>query len=149
MKKFNYPLDPILKQHEWEVDTLKTELMTLNQAVNAKQDKVDKLMSTVRDAQRDVLNICRENAIIDLSRKALIEIYLREQCTQVKVAQEEMEQVKQLADRAFLQLQKKRQSQKGIEKHRDRKKKDFDSVVMRNESLEADELWLAKLSAKR
>ena len=145
MKNFRYPMDPILKQYEWEIDALKAELMTLNQAVNGRVAEMQKLTESVRAAEQEIQEICRENAIIARDRKAIVEIYLRDQRVRVEQKQQEIDQARALADAVFEQLNKKKQSQRGIEKHRERKKKDFDVEAIRRDALEADELWLAKL----
>lgn len=147
MKRFCYPMEPILRQHEWEIDALKAELMTLNQALAARQAELQRLIECVRMAELEISHICRDNAIIARDRKAIVEIYLREQRTRALEKQQEIDQASALADAVFGQLKKKKQSQRGIEKHRERKKKDFDAAAMRREALEADDLWLAKLAA--
>lgn len=147
MKRFWYPMEPILRQHEWEIDALKAELMTLNQALAARQAELQRLIDCVRMAELEISHICRENAIIARDRQAIVEIYLRDQRTRVLEKQQEIDQASALADAVFVQLKKKKQSQRGIEKHRERKKKDFDAEAIRREALEADELWLAKLAA--
>jgi|GEM_PF-5860125 len=149
MKNFRYPMDPILKQYEWEIDTLKAELMTLNQALNGRLTEMQALTQCVHAAEQEILDICRENVIIERGRKTIVEIYLRDQRVRVVEKQHEINQARALAERVFIQLSKKKQAQRAIEKHRERKKKEFDAEAIRREALEADELWLAKLvSAK-
>jgi len=149
MKNFRYPMDPILKQYEWEIDALKAELMTLNQALSGRMTEMQALTERVNSAEQEIMNICRENTIIERGRKTIVEVYLRDQRGRAVEKQQEIDQARALAERVFVQLNKKKQSQRGIEKHRERKKKDFDAEAIRLESLEADELWLAKLvSAK-
>jgi flagellar biosynthesis chaperone FliJ len=149
MKRFRYSLDPVIKQYEWEIDALKLELTTLNQALDAKLAELQQLKDAVRAAEQSLLEMCQENAVIALDRKALIELYLRDQLRLTEEKEQEIVQARSLVDTAFLQLTKKKQSQRGIEKHRERKRKDFDAEGMRQESLEADELWLSKIVAAR
>lgn len=149
MKNFRYPMDPILKQYEWEIDALKAELMTLNQALSGRMTEMQALTERVNSAEQEIMNICRENTIIERDRKTIVEVYLRDQRVRAEDKQREIDQARALAERVFVQLNKKKQSQRGMEKHRERKKKDFDAEAIRLEALEADELWLAKLvSAK-
>jgi flagellar biosynthesis chaperone FliJ len=147
MKRFRYPLDPILKQYEWEIDTLKGELATLNQALNSRTVEWTRLNDTVRAAEQELLNMFRESAIIARDRKAIVEIYLQDQRRRADEEQQEITRLRGMIDGVFLQLGKKKQAQRGIEKHRERKKKDFDAEWVRQDALSADELWLAKLAA--
>jgi flagellar biosynthesis chaperone FliJ len=149
MKNFSYAMDPILKQHEWEIDALKAELMTLNLALRERESEMQKLTGIVHSAEQEILSICRENVIIERDRKIILEIYLRDQRVRVEEKKLELDQARELAERVFSQLRKKKQSQRGIEKHRERKKKDFDAEAIRREALEADDLWLAKLAGSK
>lgn len=149
MKNFRYPMDPILKQYEWEIDALKAELMTLNQVVNGRVAEMQKLVECVQAAEQEIQDICRENAIIARDRKSIVEIYLRDQRVRVVEKQQQLDEARELAEAVFVQLNKKKQSQRGIEKHRERKKKDFDAETIRRDALEADELWLAKLVSSK
>lgn len=149
MARFKYPLDSILKQYAWEVDALRVELMTLNQALHAKSIELQEVVSIVRDTEQQILELCRENAIIALDRKAMAELYLRHQRQLMHERQTEFDQAQKLANGVFDQLRKKRQSQRAIEKHRERTKLEFDAEGMRRESLDADDLWLAKIGASK
>lgn len=149
MGRFRYPLDAILKQYDWEIDALKTELMTLNQALNAKHAELQTVLHAVQDAERQILDMCRQDAIIALDRKSLVETYLRDRRLRMQTQQQEIDQTQALADSVFQQLSRKRQAQRAIEKHRERKKNEFDADGVRRDALEADELWLTKLGAVR
>lgn len=149
MKRFRYPLDPMLKQYEWEIDALKAELTTLNQALNTQLIGLQQLDESVRAAEQEILNICRENTIIARDRKAIVELYLRDQRQRADEKQQEVAQTRALVDQVFQQLSKKKQSHRGFEKHRERKRQDFEAEGMRLTALEADELWLAKIAVKK
>ncbi len=145
MKSFRYPMDPILKQYDWEINALKTELTTLNQALNNRMTEMQALTERVKTAEQEIMSLCRENMIIERGRKTIVEVYLRDQRVRAGEKQQEIDQARTLAESVFAQLNKKKQSQRSIEKHRERKKTDFDAEAIRVEALEADELWLAKL----
>lgn len=149
MKRFHYQLDAIIKQADWEIDALKLELMTLNQTLNARNAELRQLNGVILDAKRQIMETCKENTFIALDRKRLLELYLRDRRVQQQEKEKEVEHTKKLTDGVFLQLCKKKQFQRSVEKHRERKKKDFESEVFRKELLEADELWLAKLVSQQ
>jgi flagellar biosynthesis chaperone FliJ len=147
MKMFRYPMDPILTRHEWEIDALKLELLTLNQALDAHLAAMQALAAGIAAAEQEIIGICRDHALIARGRKEIAELYLRDQRLRAAEKQREIEQARALADHVFAQLNKKRQSQRVIEKHRERKKTEFDRQALRLEALENDELWLARLAA--
>lgn len=149
MKRFHYPLDAMLRHIEWEIEALKSELATLNQVLAAQVKELEQLGDAVRAVEREILDICKENAIIDRDRKTIAELYLRDRQLRADEKLQEVEQTRALVDQVYQQLSKKKQSHRALEKHRERKKRDFDAEGMRLAALEADELWLARIAIKR
>lgn len=148
MKAFRYPLDPVLKQHEWEIAALKPELLALNQALASHEAALGELVASIEAAEQEIVRMCSENAIIARGHKEIVELYLRGQRFSADEKRKEVEQVRALAERVLAQLGKARQAQRVIEKHRERKKTEFLAGVLRQEALENDALWLARLAAQ-
>lgn len=147
MKAFRYPLDPVLRQHEWEIAALKLELATLNQALALHEAALAGLEASIGAAEQEIVAICGENAIIARGRKEIVELYLRDLRVRADQKREETERVGALAAGVLAQLSRARQAQRVIEKHRARKQKEFEAGVLRQEALENDALWLARMAA--
>lgn len=149
MKKFRYPLQPILTQHEWEISALKNELLNLNRALHAEEEALARLLAAMQVTEQEIVALCRDHEVIPRERKAVAELYLLDQRRQAKRKQAEVEHSRELVGRVARQLTEKRQSQRSIEKHRERQSERFTAELMRQEAHESDQLWLAKLAGQR
>ncbi|MES2538657.1 MAG: hypothetical protein V4632_22595 [Pseudomonadota bacterium] len=147
MTNFHYPLDAVIKRNEWEIDALKGEMATLNQAMHARMAELQSLQDAVRAAEQEIQGICRQHTIIRRDHKAIVETYLGDRRRQTDLKQQEIARAQALIDQVFLQLRSKQQVQRSIKNHRELKQQAFLAEQARRDSLEADALWLAKLAA--
>ena len=146
MKAFRYALEPVLTQYDWEISALKSELLNLNRALQAEERALVQLQDAMRATESEIVALCRDHAVIPRERKTIAELYLRDQHARAQSKQAEVERSRELVSRVAQQLTQKRQSQRGIEKHRERQLERFAADLVRKEAHEIDELWLAKLA---
>jgi flagellar motility protein MotE (MotC chaperone) len=144
MKRFKFPLDPLLKKQGWDVDGLRSEKASATQAVNQIGQGLRDIEHKITAACEDARQLAGEDSAMLLVRRDLLITYVKDQVARADIKRKELEQAREIEAQVAEQLVKAMQQLKTLERLRDQARSAHDYQVLQAQLNEADESWLAR-----
>jgi hypothetical protein len=148
-QSFRYPLQALLRKHEWDVDALALEHAGASKALQEQEAEHARLNALLRDANADLARMRQAGAQLDLSRQRLLLDYraVQEEAALAKEAQ--VRAARQVCDQIVQQLFRARQALKAFENHSAGLRQAHEREARTFAAKEADEIWLMARRAEK
>jgi hypothetical protein len=140
-KRFRYPLDPVLRKTNWELDGLKIEETQAKKALQDKEKEADRVASRVTEAESELRALCWADSL-NPDRLQAVRLFLRERQAELAKKRREVEQAKRVHDQVFDRLVRTKKTAKGLADHRTRKQRDHQLATERDQIKVLDDLWV-------
>ena len=142
-RPFKYSLDPVIRKNSWEAVILKSELSQIEKIYLQKVEELNALQKTAADLENEIRGLQQENFSIIKESFEARKAYLEHQRQVIEKKQRDIKQTEGVKERIANQLLAVKKSIKGLEKQRENKKKEHNTLQERKGVLENDDLWLA------
>lgn len=141
-RRFSYPLEPFLKKHQWEEQSLRQELATAREACSRLQEQQGRIAQGVlalnaqlAEMQRDTFEPARQQRVIAWRKEQ--ETLLLAKQREVADAQATFEQISQHLARTLNAV-------RGHESYRGRLASEHHVECEREEARQVDDAWLLR-----
>lgn len=148
MKRFIFELDPLLRKHAWDLDTLSLEKIMASRAVSEQERELNTIETEILACSNSLIEVSGQDAEISIAQRQLVSIYLQYQHDLAADAKASLQTAQGIESQIADQLISTSQQVKALEKLRDCAKKKYDYLRKCAEFSEADEHWLAHHNPK-
>ncbi|HWI09723.1 MAG TPA: hypothetical protein VNU48_00175 [Burkholderiaceae bacterium] len=140
--RFRYPLESVLRKHEWDVEALALEHASASKALRENEAEQARLRAVLHDTNAGLARLRAAGANLDLARQRLLLDYRAAQEEAALAQQAQVQVAQSLCEQIAQQLFRARQSVKAFENHRtdlhDAHERDARVLAAK----EADDAWL-------
>ncbi len=147
-KPFQYPLEPIIKKNNWDINALKIEAAQAKQVVENHIAEADKLRAEIEKVEHEMRADHRHNYSISREKYEVAKTFLDHRYVLLTAKQKEQEQAERVHEQIVAQLRSLKQSTKGLENHKRGKKKIHQMQQERAAIAAADDAWLMRRRKK-
>lgn len=140
--RYHYPLQALLRKHEWDVESIGAELVTAKRALQEHEDNLGRLHQSLEEINQSLAEMRSPGAMLDLARERLLLDY-RESRDEAFVAEHlQFTRAQELCEQIAEQLTRAQQAVKGFENHSERLQRDFIRDAATASARESDDAWL-------
>ncbi len=147
-KPFKYALDPLLKKHGWDVEVLKRDAATAARVLEQRQSERDALLKLIDEVESEIRGL-NDLQPFPVGRYQAMGHYLQEQHNMLAAKQREVDGAQRIHEQIVAQVRRVQRSIKGLEKHKDQRRKSYATQCERKEVKDADNDWLARYRNER
>lgn len=139
---FRYTLEPVLKKNNWDIDVLRLEAARAEGVVAQRRAEKDALQKTIEELEDELREVQTQNLAIERDNYERITAFLQHARKLLEEKQQHVEQAEKVHLQIVTQMRNLKLSTKGLENHKQRKRKAHQNEQERAQMLEADETWL-------
>jgi hypothetical protein len=147
-KPFKYALEPLMKKHGWDAEVLKRDAATAARMLEQRQSERDALLKVIGQVESEIRGL-NELQPFPIGRYQAMGRYLQEQHKMLAAKQKEVDGAQRTHEQIVAQARRLQRSIKGLEKHRDDRRKSYATECERKDVKEADNDWLARYRSER
>lgn len=141
-RPFRYVLEPILKKNNWDIDVLRLEAARAEGVVAQRRAEKDVLHKTIGELENELRQVQTQNSAIARDKYERMMAFLEHARKLSEEKQQQIEQAEKVHVQIVTQMRNLKLSTKGLENHKQRKRKAHQTEQERAQMLEADETWL-------
>ena len=141
-KAFRYSLEALIKKRNWDLDVQRMEEARARQILEQRNDEQQQLEDYIAELERGIREAGARDVQLNPDRYNAMTAFLNDQRARLEEKKKQAAQARRIHDQIIDQIQSVRKSIKSLEKHKERKKKDFEMVANRSELIENDDMWL-------
>jgi flagellar export protein FliJ len=142
--RFKYRLEPLISLRSAERDALQEEMRRAAGEVERRTHECEDLSREIASAEGALRNALRSGASIAIDEQMRLQSYLDGRRRAREAKQRELEAASLEMHRVLDRLTAKQRDAKALEKHRDRKRRQFDLEQSRLALKAADDQWLRR-----
>lgn len=139
---YRYPLQALLSQQGWQMETLSQELVSARRALQQQERAAEQLQQELHGLNHSLAQLRGDGQTLDLPREQRLLAWRAAQEEALLQQQAQVESARGLCERIADQLARARRALKGYENHRDRLQQQHRIEQARTLSRVQDDEWL-------
>lgn len=143
VKPFGYKLEPLLKKRQWELDALRIQFAEANAAREQRHAEFRRLNETVLRLEEELRTLLARGAI-DRERVAAQRRFAEYQLELRANKVREVEQCDIVCEQIMARIESAKRATDGLERHKDKMRRQYEQVLGKRELIEADNAWLLR-----
>ena len=140
--RYRYPLQVLLRKHEWDVEAIGAELATAKRALLEHEESLRRLRRTLDEINQSLSNMRSPGASIDLARERMLLDYRAVQDEAFAAETLQLANARQSCEQIAEQLTRARRSVKGLERHSEALEQVHVREAASAAAKESDDAWL-------
>jgi flagellar biosynthesis chaperone FliJ len=144
MKNFRYPLERLKQFRELEMNSAADEMRLVTAQVQEIKTRIEKLKSSILDAQRTLSNSEKKNGTIQHDLRKLTATYVKSVQQDKELLEKSLLELEKQQESTHAHLLEKKRSVKILENHEGRLSTNFQLKIQNLIHKEDDELWLTR-----
>lgn len=141
-RPFRYALEPIIKKNNWDIDVLRLEAAQAEAIVAQRRAERDALHKTIEELESELRRIQTDSPAIVRDKYERLIVFLVHARKLLEEKQQQVQQAEGMHAKIVAQMRSLKFSTKGLENHKQKKRRNHQTQQERAEMLEADETWL-------
>lgn len=146
-KPFGYKLEPLLKKRQWELDALRAQFAEANTAREQRRGELRRLSETLGQLEEG-LRVLLGRGAIDRERLTAQRRYAEYQRELRANKAREAERCDIACEQIMTRVESAKRAADGLERHKDRMRRQYEQVLGKRELIEADNAWLLRAPRK-
>jgi len=143
-RRFKYRLDPLISLRSAERDALQGEMRRAAEELDRRTREFEDLARDIGSLESALRELLRSGASIAVDEQLRLQGYLEQRRREREAKQRALDEASRAMHRVLEQLTAKQRDAKALEKHRDRKREQFDQAQSRLAIKAADDQWLRR-----
>jgi len=139
---FDFPLEPLRRKREWELDDARSALAHANRSLREIEERIDALEIRFAAARAEWGRRMAGELAFDAQVQRLAASYAMELTRLLALARKDVEAARRAQEEAVGAVVQARQALEGIERRREEALEDFRRESDRSASREGDDAWL-------
>jgi flagellar biosynthesis chaperone FliJ len=139
-----YPLEPLIKAREWELEELRTRLAQARAAVDAAERAVRGLADEIAAAEADALRDSAQARSIQIDKRRIAALYLRDRQERLRDERDALAAKRAALASAAEAVTAVRRSIRALERHKERLCRRGEELAASKLQKTMDDLWLGR-----